>query len=179
LARLLAGHEAVVLALNEVIQASRRPPPEPVAPVTDVVAAVRERSVFWSVLAEDTHRVIHVHAGGRPLMARIERRELDATLDALLGNLFAHTPDGVTAWIGVTLGTDGRVVLTVEDDGPGFPAPDVARRGRSHGASTGLGLDIARRGAERSGGRMVLGVSSGGGARIELHLGGLDGPGPA
>ena len=55
------------------------------------------------------------------------------------------------------------------DDGPGFDATAV-ERGRSGGGSTGLGLDIARRTAEASGGAMDV-ISSGRGTEEVLRLG--------
>ncbi|MEV4890890.1 ATP-binding protein, partial [Nonomuraea sp. NPDC055795] len=55
--------------------------------------------------------------------------------------------------------------LTVADEGPGFP-PELQKRGSSAGGSTGLGLDIARRTAESSGGAMTVSR-----AAVELVLG--------
>lgn len=55
--------------------------------------------------------------------------------------------------------------LVVSDQGPGFADPDAARRGMSTGGSTGLGLDIARRIAETSGGSLTVGQSATGGGR--------------
>ena len=63
--------------------------------------------------------------------------------------------------------------LTYEDAGPGFPSAEVVRRGMSHAGSTGLGLDIVRRIAERSGGSIEVGTS-GTGARLEVTFGAPD-----
>ena len=63
----------------------------------------------------------------------------------------------------------GEAVL-VEDDGPGLATVELAERGRSGAGSTGLGLDVARRTAERAGGRLTLASGSSGGARIVLEL---------
>ncbi|GAB3849729.1 hypothetical protein GCM10029963_34740 [Micromonospora andamanensis] len=62
------------------------------------------------------------------------------------------------------------MVLTVADEGPGITA-DSVRRGASRAGSTGLGLDIARRAAQASGGRLELGEREGGGAEVTLWLG--------
>ena len=67
-------------------------------------------------------------------------------------------------------GPDGGGTVTVEDAGPGLSAAS-ARRGVSAGGSTGLGLDIARRTAESSGGSMRTGTGPLGGALVELSLG--------
>jgi signal transduction histidine kinase len=77
-------------------------------------------------------------------------------VDALLGNVFAHTGEGDA--FSVRLDHDRESVrLSVEDAGPGFPAGPVLERGQSGGASTGLGLDIARRTAEAVGGSIAIG----------------------
>jgi signal transduction histidine kinase len=90
-------------------------------------------------------------------------------VDAVLGNVFAHTPDGTGMSVGVRAREGGGAVLTVRDDGPGMSA-DAVERGRSCGGSTGLGLDIARRTAEASGGDLRIG-SSPSGTTVTLELG--------
>ncbi|WP_433541250.1 hypothetical protein ACQP10_09910 [Streptosporangium sandarakinum] len=60
----------------------------------------------------------------------------------------------------------------MSDDGPGFGIAAPPERGRSGAGSTGLGLDIARRTAESSGGSLSLGGSATGGASVTLLLGG-------
>ena len=59
----------------------------------------------------------------------------------------------------------------IADDGPGFPDADPTERGRSSGGSTGLGLDIARRIAEASGGSLMIGRSTSGGGAVTVGLG--------
>jgi signal transduction histidine kinase len=66
---------------------------------------------------------------------------------------------------------DGQGVwLEVSDEGHGFSSSAVLERGLSVSGSTGLGLDIARRLAERSGGSIEIGSSASGGARVRLNL---------
>ena len=62
------------------------------------------------------------------------------------------------------------------DAGSGFAHADVVDRGATRAASTGLGLDIARRVAESSGGSLAMGRSVLGGAEVTLDLGGLGVP---
>jgi signal transduction histidine kinase len=141
------------------------------ARVDAVERAVRERVAFWSVLAEDTARAVTADLPAGPLPVAVDAEELAAAVDALLGNVFAHTPDGVAFAVRLVPRDGGGAELTVADGGPGLPADatDPAGRGISGGGSTGLGLDIARRAAEQSGGGLRLGA--GPGARIILDLG--------
>lgn len=97
---------------------------------------------------------------------------MEALIDVLMDNIFSYTPEGTAIAVGLVAQRDGGVVLTIDDSGPGFPDDaDVASRGVSHGESTGLGLSIARRTAEASGGYLRLGRSSLGGARVTLLVG--------
>ena len=64
----------------------------------------------------------------------------------------------------------------VADEGPGFPGADPTERGRSSDGSTGLGLDIARRIAEASGGTLTVGRSASGGGSVTVGLGPVTGP---
>ena len=63
------------------------------------------------------------------------------------------------------------VELVVEDAGPGLPPGlDATGRGSSGAGSTGLGLSIATRTAEDSGGEVTAGRSDMGGARVAVTL---------
>ena len=103
-------------------------------------------------------------------MFAAEARDLGDALDALIGNVFAHTPEGVAFRVAVARSSATTAWVEVADDGPGIPAADVLERGRSEAGSTGLGLDIARRTAERGGGSIEIGSSPSGGARVRLVL---------
>ena len=169
--RLSADLDALSQAVDEVIRAVRRSE-EPGTPAeADMVAVARDRVNFWSALAEDTARVISLAAPEHPVWVRVRYPDLRAALDALLGNVFAHTPNGIPMWLLVRASPDGGGVLIVDDAGAGFPPAEALWPGRSGGGSTGLGLDIVRRIAEDSGGGMLLDRSPSGGARVELSLG--------
>ncbi len=131
----------------------------------DAAAVVRERAGFWSVLAQDQDRAVTVSLDDGPLPVAVGEAELAACLDALLGNVFAHTPEGTAYAIRLAATPDGAR-LEVSDEGPGF---DEVSRGASGAGSTGLGLDIARQTARASGGTFT--VTRGPGARIVLDLG--------
>ncbi|WP_026922391.1 ATP-binding protein [Glycomyces arizonensis] len=138
----------------------------------DAAAVVAERVEFWSALAEDTDRECRADLDPGPLPVRLSAEELAAAMDALLANVFAHTPDGTAFAVRLRPREGGGAVVDVADEGPGPPDPALFERGRSGGGSTGLGLDIARRAAASSGGRIAFGQGPGGtGALIGLELG--------
>jgi signal transduction histidine kinase len=179
--RLASDVEALIRQVDELIRTARRPVRAGVHPQADLVAVVAERTAFWSALAEESGRPIALDLPPGPAVVAAPTPDLAAVLDALLGNVFSHTPDGTPTKVSVTV-TGDRCVLRVEDGGPGFPvtsagsddtaAPD-GRTTVSTGSglgSTGLGLDIARRTAEAAGGTLRLGTSSLGGALVELSL---------
>jgi signal transduction histidine kinase len=134
----------------------------------DAAAVVGERVAFWAVLAEDTDRAVTVDLAPGPLPVALGRTDLAAVVDALLGNVFAHTPDGTAFAVRLRPSAQGAV-LEVSDAGPGLPDAAVLHRGVSRAGSTGLGLDIVRRSAERSGGGVRL--DSAAGLRVVVELG--------
>ncbi len=102
------------------------------------------------------------------MLVRAAAEDLAAAIDALLENVVAHTPEGTAFAVRLTADAGGGR-LEVSDDGPGLPTEEPVR-GRSDRGSSGLGLDIARRCAEATGGSMTLGASASGGALITLEL---------
>ncbi|MGW3651776.1 sensor histidine kinase [Streptomyces sp. NPDC000878] len=145
----------------------------------DAAEVVRERMAFWSALAEDEGRKVRVAGVDRPVRIPVARADLAAALDALLGNVFRHTPEGTAFAVDVHNGDDAVIVL-VSDSGPGITDPEAAMaRGRGSGSagSTGLGLDIVRRLAESTGGDVRIGSSVLGGTEIRIWIQ-LDGRAP-
>ncbi|WBB47386.1 HAMP domain-containing sensor histidine kinase [Verrucosispora sp. WMMA2044] len=168
-ARVIDAVDGLERAVTGLIRQARWRAPTDGAVVADAAATVADRVAFWSVLAEETGRAVDLDLALGPVPVAVAADELAAALDALLGNVFAHTPDGTPFAVRLRAAGD-QVVLTVADQGPGIAA-DSVRRGASQAGSTGLGLDIARRAAQASGGRLTLGERTGGGAEVELWLG--------
>ncbi|GAA3029558.1 HAMP domain-containing sensor histidine kinase [Streptomyces olivoverticillatus] len=145
----------------------------------DACEVIRDRMDFWSALAEDEGRTVRLAGVDATVRVPVARPELVASVDAMLGNVFRHTPEGTAFAVDVHHSEDAVIVL-VSDAGPGIADPDAALR-RGHGAggpgSTGLGLDIVRRVAESTGGDVRIGRSVLGGAEVRVWLA-LDGGGP-
>jgi signal transduction histidine kinase len=165
----IAGQvRAVEHAVTTLIEDARRRTDAPES--CDASTVVADRAAFWSVLAEDQERTFTVDVDARPLPVKVGAGDLGAAVDALLGNVFAHTPEGTAFSVAVTGRPGGGADVTVADHGPGIQDPTVLGRGASGGGSTGLGMDIARQTAESSGGRLVV-TSASPGAVITLSLG--------
>ncbi|MEV1287611.1 HAMP domain-containing sensor histidine kinase [Micromonospora sp. NPDC049679] len=168
-ARITAGVDALERAVTGLIQQARRRGAGP-GGSADAAAVVRDRVAFWTVLAEDTGRTVDLALDAGPLPVAVADDELAAATDALLGNVFAHTPDGTAFAVTLTARPGGGAILTISDEGPGMPS-GLVRRGASLAGSTGLGLDIVRRAAQASGGRLELSTRAAGGAVATVELG--------
>jgi two-component system sensor histidine kinase BaeS len=120
----------------------------------------RARSIDFTVTMSE--RPVIVSDGDRVLQI----------VDNLLANAFRATPDG--GRIALELGrTNGTVVVSVEDTGPGIAPEDRERLFRpfvTDGGGTGLGLTIARELSHALGGDIHLDSVVGRGSRFELSL---------
>ena len=170
--RLTAHVQIVEDAVTSLIENSRHRSGAPGS--CDAAQVIRQRAAFWSVLADDQGRGMHVELAAEPVPVGVAASDLAACLDALLGNVFSHTPQGAGFTVRLVARAGGGGLVSVKDTGPGFTDGDPVRRGASGTGSTGLGLDIARQTAEASGGTLtVRNEASGGHVIVEL------GPPPA
>jgi signal transduction histidine kinase len=174
--RLLADVGAVEWTVSEIIREARRPDTGSMPVVCDAARVVAERAAFWRPLAEDQDRRMTVDVIPAPVLVLVATDDLATCADILLGNVFTHTPEGAGFTVRLSRRAAGGAWLVVADDGPGFRAADPPPRGQSRGGSTGLGLDIARRVAEASGGTLTIGRSASGGGAVTLGLGFPAGP---
>lgn len=158
-------------AVDQMIEEARRPAKEEVPPRADLGSVVRHRATFWKVIADEQNRAVEVHTSGGRLPVRMSARELGALVDTLLENVFSHTPSGAGYRIEARPGDNDTVVLIVEDEGPGFEHGQLLARGASTAGSTGLGLDIALRAAQRTGGGVELEERADGGGRVVVTFG--------
>jgi signal transduction histidine kinase len=166
---LVADVDRLESEVSELIRSARRPLHEEVRVSCDLAAVARARSEFWGALADDDGRRWTCDVPSEPVPARLAEPDAAAALDALIGNVFAHTPEG-TAYGTSVVRSGGRVIVAVEDAGPGIADAAVVGRGESAAGSTGLGLDIAARAAASAGGGLRVERSALGGARVVLEL---------
>ncbi len=164
--RIREAVDALEAEVDAIITDARSPARERSAEQNDLVDVLADRLAFWAVLAEDHRRPWRVTGAETPLWVPVPRDDLIGVVDALLGNVFEHTPQGTAFAVHVLPDR-----LIVEDGGPGIA--DVAsalRRGESTVGSTGLGLSIVVRIAESVGGAIRVDRGELGGARIALIL---------
>ena len=177
-ARLLDDVAAMERTVSDIINETRQRGGQQPRIACDATAVITERVAFWRPLAEDQERVMSVTVPAEPALVLVSAEDLAACADVLLENVFTHTPEGAALMVRLSHQAGGGAWLVVADDGPGFPQDGPVRRGLSRGGSTGLGLDIARRVAEASGGAMTIGRSASGGGSVTLGLGPPDGLAP-
>lgn len=101
---------------------------------------------------------------------------LRVLVDNLIENALRHgRPDG-SVDVSVSI-SDGRIRLTVDDDGPGIPAVDrqrvferFARGGNVRAPGSGLGLALVAQQASVHGGTAAIEDAPSGGARVTVDL---------
>jgi len=136
--------------------------------VADLSAAADERG---------QHVELDVAPGGERI--RADPAKLHDALRNLVANAIAYAPEHSTIRIGA-VPVDGRVALSVSDEGPGIPDEDLARvferfyrvdksRARDPGG-TGLGLAIVKHLIELHGGQVRVENRPEGGARFTMTL---------
>lgn len=163
------GHLA--RTVDAVVKDARRPVRSTLGRSCDAASVVRDRVAFWSALAVDQDRDLTVSIPSAATPAAIDATDLKDVVDALVDNVFAHTPDGTAFAVSLTRSDPRLVRLEIADAGPGAPSSDVTTRGHSTGDSTGLGLDIVRRAAVAAGGGLVVAKSPSGGMLAVVTLG--------
>lgn len=153
-------------AITEVITEARTPRHDAAAK-SDLAAVVGHRVAFWKVLATEQRRTISVPSLETPAHIDVSEQDAAAVIDTLLENFFAHTPAGTDCEIAVRRSA-GRVTLGYRDNGPGFSSPGAIARGASGSKSSGLGLDIVRKIAERAGGGVDIEDGPGAGLTVSF-----------
>ena len=163
--------EIIRRLINEFSTFARMPPPElKPEPVVDIVRRTVElqRAGFPDVRFD-------VEAAADDLVLTCDGRKLAQALTNLLQNAAqAITEAGIDRGV-VTAGVERRgpeILVTVADNGPGWPPGDLQRLTEpyvtSRSGGTGLGLAIVKRIMEEHGGRLLLATQPDGGAMVTL-----------
>ena len=108
-----------------------------------------------------------------------DHQRTEQVVGNLVANAIRYTPEGGKVWITVEK-AEGRVVLSVNDNGPGIPPEDLphifnrfwrAEKSRSRASGgAGLGLAIARQLVEAQGGQISADNLPGGGLRVSCEF---------
>ena len=131
--RLTADVDEMTRQIDVLIREARRPVREGVEARSDACAIVRERVEFWQALAEDQGRRVGLSLPDRPCQVRAGAADLEAALDALLGNVIAHTPEGTA------------MDVDRDDTGSGRSRRDGVRRRSRHLRLDGAGARVEPR----------------------------------
>lgn len=113
------------------------------------------------------------------LVARVDPRGLRQIVLNLLDNAVKYGPLGQTVTVALE-GTDDKVLISVEDKGPGVPKADrekvwdpyirLSRETESAAGGSGIGLSIVRELVRLHGGRAWVEDGPGGGARFVVEF---------
>lgn len=141
------------------------PKPAPVE-IADLAKALEDEA---HILCGGKQVTLHTAGGG--LRLALDRELVTQACENLLVNAARYAREHVA--LSVTA-ADGRLAVTVEDDGPGFTQeglrkaaePFYRAEGYSPQGHLGLGLNICRVICQRCGGELVLSNGAGGGARV-------------
>lgn len=119
---------------------------------------------------------LHVHATLPPTAVLGDEARLRQVLDNLIDNTIKYVPAGGNVDVTVT-SRDGKVILEVADDGPGFAADEydqvLQRFYRGHGVTasgSGIGLAVVVELAQAHGGTVSTSPSPSGGALVRVTL---------
>lgn len=157
----------------------------------DLVALVRQSAQTVTELLREKHAVLELELPPGPVVIRADADRLTQVMLNLMSNAAKFVP-AETGRVRVRLFVqDDRVVVEVQDNGPGVPEAQqelVFEKFRQGGdglhrpQGTGLGLPISRQIVEHFGGRMWLRSTAGQGAcfgfDLPLYPEPADGPAP-
>lgn len=134
----------------------------------DAAQIAADHVARWSSIFARERRGLRLERGDRPAQALASPGTVGQVLDVLLENAARHGRGDVVVSVA---SFDGRVLLGVQDDGPGIDAAQLDRvfeRGASGSGGTGIGLHLARALAESDG--ASLRVAADAPSRLELRV---------
>jgi signal transduction histidine kinase len=141
--------------------------------IADLVAVAAEVAAFLAPIALANNKRVAVTGARGPVIVHGNADMLGRALRNLIENALVHTPPQTTVEIAI----DARGAISVYDRGPGVPPAEREqifhrfwRRDRRRQGSSGLGLSIVSRIAERHGARVSVADRPGGGATFTLSF---------
>jgi heavy metal sensor kinase len=144
-----------------------------------LIPLVRDVTSLLDVLAEEKGQKVSI-AGDDTIQVQADGAILRQVLTNVLDNAIKYSYSGSFISVRVSRAADDTVAIEVEDDGPGIPPAHREKifdrfyridEGRSRDTGgAGLGLAIAKWGAEAHGGRLELVCPAGGGSTFRLVL---------
>jgi signal transduction histidine kinase len=147
----------------------RSPDAEPV----DLAVMAAQTVDRFGPIGETRRLAIELHAPAEGAVIVAPPEWLDRLLGVLLDNACKYAPDG--GRVEVSVAVDGsRVVLTVDDNGPGIPEAEQTRifdrfhRATDRQGGAGLGLAIADAIVRATDGRWKVASAPAGGARMGI-----------
>jgi signal transduction histidine kinase len=170
LARLVEDLRTLSLAESGALQLKREP--------TDLASLIRETVAAFQSQADAAGLRIETLLGKDELSLEIDPERIRQVLTNLLSNALRYSPRGGTVKLGLTeLAESGerRVVISVEDSGPGIAPEDLPhvfdrfyKSADSRGM--GLGLSIAKYIVDAHGGEIKAESEAGNGTKISFAL---------
>ncbi len=175
----LADAENMIMTFNALLSIARIESGEGAGSMeaVDLVAIAQEMVELYEPAAQDAGFVLQLKTAPAPPV-RGSRSLISQALANLLDNALKYAVGGTTIRIDVRKGSDGRVLLSVLDDGPGVPAAErdsVLKRfvrleqSRSTPGS-GLGLSLVSAIARAHRGAIALGDSQANAERPGLKV---------
>jgi two-component system sensor histidine kinase RstB len=170
-----ADLEAIDALVSELLTYARLEPGAPLLSFERVELATVVEGAVAEVLPRD----------GITITARLESVLVDGDrrlLARAIGNLLANAVRHARSAVEVTIHRSGdRVVVDVDDDGPGIPASDrtavFAPFQRGEGGGVGLGLAIVRRITDAHGASIAITDGGLGGCRVRIVFAAISGAG--
>ncbi|WP_394727770.1 sensor histidine kinase [Altererythrobacter sp. GH1-8] len=137
----------------------------------------RRAASMLSQRAQEKSITVTVPDQNAKAVAYGEFRRILQIIINLLGNAISYSPEGSSIVLELTRDTQGRVCLSVADEGPGLDSDKqdrifnkFERLGREDEGGSGLGLYISRKLAHAMGGELLVESEEGQGARFTLAL---------
>jgi PAS domain S-box-containing protein len=168
-ARKLDGLLGDLLDLDRLARGTLTPRRQPV----DIAALVRR--VVEDAGVTEEHAVV---VDAPTVQIAVDAPKVERIMENLVVNAAKHTTAGTTIWVRVQSQRDG-VLLLVEDEGPGVPAPlreqvfqpfHTGRNVADHAPGSGIGLALVAQFASLHGGRAWVQDRPGGGASFRVFL---------